>query len=1317
MPLVLRPPTERVSLTDRLGDLGRTRRRVLVVRGAFRVLAAAAVLVAAACALDVAVHLPGIVRAVLLVGTLAAVGVVFLRGVAKSVREPVHPLAIALMLEEQFPRLNDALASAVDFLTHADRSSRFGRITVARAENLANKHDLDRIVPAGKAWRAFWLATCVVAAAAALALTDTARTRTALVRLADPFGKHPWPAKTLVELRGPVPTRLAKGEPFDLRFAVRGVVPDRAVLFVRHPGTAPAEEVIPLAASEANPAECVADVRLDPARVAKDFEFRVTANDADTGWHAVAVSPAPKLVPLDGRPSPQVSLVFPGYTDLRPATLPDGTGVVECVAGTRVTFRAAADQRVTGAVFHPQGDLGPAHVAAALATLVGVNPVSPLAARELAADATADIPVRVSGPDGTRLEATFVPRLPGLYALRLTGEDGLTGTRLFSFQVFPDPAPAVGLTRPDPARDPLTLLPTASIPVDVRAEDRTFAVRNLVLEYRIVGPGSEFRTLPLADLTAAARTLAAAAGPGPLVAVERPVALDATRSVPLAAFTRPDGTPPADGDVITVRAASRDWDDYNPTKEPGRSREVEIRVLGKASFDAMLQKELAGLRPELLRLREEQRLNREAVADLQKQAKDAVPPDSPAKLATAEQSQRQIRNQVADPADGLRAKADRLKQAVKANGLPRSPTTDRVDGVAGDLNRLADQHLEAAEPQVALARQEADKANAGQKPDPKKLNELLAKAASTQRAAEAELDAVLERLEQWGGAGEIRGAARDLKDKIHKTAEENARGLEKLPAKPADDLTPAQKAALAAAADKLDQLGEQAGGVVAKATRLAAEKAAQAEGIRRAAAARRADAEAVEQEAAAAPKDSQKADRLRDRAADLKAEAAALDRAADRAKLEADTLRKAVSDAGGQAVPEDLRTAANALRDNKPGQSAASQKSAADRLDKLTAGLGEKPAASGDELAKKQKENADTLDKLAADQDELRKKAKAAAAEPDADKRAEQLRQLAKDQDQLRRRAAALAEKLTRDKADPSADAVRRAANEMAAAQDKLEDGKSPVPQQDDALQKFDEALDKLEAEQKKAADELSREKREQLADQLKALRDRQQAAGAEAVRIGQAAVKGKGWSRPLLASLTDFEDRQKNLAGELRGFAGKKLADLPVFGKLAEQAAAAMDRAARTASERKDDALADAGAAFDPEADRAAHERVLRPTRTALRRLDQILDSLKDEPKPNAAKPPDPNAGGDGNQPKPDDTQAGPPQDGVPKLAQLKALRAVQAELNDQTAAFDKAHPDPAKLTDDEKDELKELEQTQREIAELFDKLAPALRPGEPQP
>ena len=65
----------------------------------------------------------------------------------------------------------------------------------------------------------------------------------------------------------------------------------------------------------------------------------------------------------------------------------------------------------------------------------------------------------------------------------------------------------------------------------------------------------------------------------------------------------------------------------------------------------------------------------------------------------------------------------------------------------------------------------------------------------------------------------------------------------------------------------------------------------------------------------------------------------------------------------------------------------------------------------------------------------------------------------------------------------------------------------------------------------------------------------------------------------------------------------------------------------------------------------------------------------------------------------------------GIPQLAQLKALRTMQAEVNEGTAEFAKAHPDVATFTDDDRDDLKELEHAQRDVAELFEKLAEAFR------
>ena len=56
-----------------------------------------------------------------------------------------------------------------------------------------------------------------------------------------------------------------------------------------------------------------------------------------------------------------------------------------------------------------------------------------------------------------------------------------------------------------------------------------------------------------------------------------------------------------------------------------------------------------------------------------------------------------------------------------------------------------------------------------------------------------------------------------------------------------------------------------------------------------------------------------------------------------------------------------------------------------------------------------------------------------------------------------------------------------------------------------------------------------------------------------------------------------------------------------------------------------------------------------------------------------------------------------------MPPLAQVAALRALQAELNERTAAFDKAHPDRSKLDEFAREELKEIEDVQREMADLF--------------
>ncbi len=231
----------------------------------------------------------------------------------------------------------------------------------------------------------------------------------------------------------------------------------------------------------------------------------------------------------------------------------------------------------------------------------------------------------------------------------------------------------------------------------------------------------------------------------------------------------------------------------------------------------------------------------------------------------------------------------------------------------------------------------------------------------------------------------------------------------------------------------------------------------------------------------------------------------------------------------------------------------------------------------------------------------------------------------------------------------------------------------------------------------------------------MKSLLERQRAAVAEAARIHGEVAKQKGWDKLLLTSYSDIDTvRETEIAVELRKLAENEFAPLPVFARLLTDAAKSIDTAREKIKARCDDA--DLAAAYDAELEAIQDRKVMRPMELALRRLEQLADALKpDDTKPPAKKndPPANPPKAPNDPPKPPD---GGEQDVVPPLAQLKVLRALQAELNDRTAQFAKDHPDADKLTEPEKEELKELEQAQREIAELFEHMAKLFQKDTPK-
>ncbi len=1323
MPFVLRPPGESITLVDQLAALGVQRKRAIVTAGSLRLVAVVVACVGLAAAVDLALHLPGFARALLLLGTLATVGLLGLRDVLLPGRRAVKPLRVAMLLEERFPKFNDALASAVEFSamepTDKPTSARFRKIAIARAKNSLERFELGAIVPSGQAWRAFWLAIVALGIVVPLAVADTARSKHAAVRFLDPFGHHPWPTKTQIRVTQPsaFPLRMAKGEALDVHFRVQGVISDKATLAVRFDNGNGFEEVAPLTIPEGHTGPLDGLVRIEAHRIPREFEFQLKANDGSTEWFSVDVLPPPKLVPLEGRASPQLHLAYPRYTDLPPEDAKDGAATpIEAVHGTRIRLRAAADRRIVSAVLIPQAERDGLILGSGVAGLAGTNPLAALGSQLLADEVTRDIPVRISGADGTRLDAEFTPRIAGLYTFRFTDETGLSGTRTLNLLWTVDPAPMVAMDRPLLGQDPHILLPTAQVTVQANTRDGTYAVRRLVVEYRFGDSSAPPRELVLAEPhTGPAPPQSAVLGFAAPASSAKPIALSASVTIPLSRFRKSDGTPPAEGDTLILAAAATDFDDLTALKEPGRSKPAfEIRIVGKVGLDGMLQQELGKLRPQVLRIREEQRSTRERTDEANKAAQEGkLSPEEIAKLNQAVKDQQAIQNQIADPRDGLKAQAQKLKDLVEANNLPSSPTTKRVEAVAADLARIADRNLDPIDQALAKAKNETDK---GPKPDDKKIAGELKTAVREQKATETTLDLVLKQLEQWAGAGELRAEALNLKDQVNKAGEQGAKTTDKLePGKPAEQLKPSEKADLNRAADKFNQLADRAGAALGKAERLAAEKEAQAKDLQAKADAKAAEASKAQADAGKQPKGSDAAADAQTKADAAKAEVDLLEKASKQAKAEADALRNAVQKAGGQELVEDLRKAGQELQQNNPAQSNDAKQSASDKLAKLAEALGEKPP-EGDELQKK-KQTADDIDQLAAEQDELRKKTKAAAMIPDEAKRNEELAKLAREQERLKQKTEEAADKLTRDRQQDAADKLRAAAEQMDGAAKDLAGGKPPEEKQDDALQKLDEAVAKLDKEREKDAEQLSQEKREELAERLKALRERVKATDDEAGRIQADVLKEAAWDRAKIASLGDLEDRAAAIADELRTFAEKQLEPLPVFKQLTEQAADLIDKSGKLFAERKAETLDNAGQPFDKKAEGATDDRTRRPIKTALRRIDHILEAIGEKPKPmtmGAAPMPMPERpGGDPPMPMPEGKMPG----GVPPIAQLKALRAIQAEVNERTAALAKIQPDQSKLNDADREELDELEKTQREIADLLEKIAPAFQPPPAEP
>ena len=254
-------------------------------------------------------------------------------------------LSLALRVEEQYPILNDALASTVQFLDAAHSQGPSGtspslrKEAVQRALRLAQGCDFAKAVNARGLVPSVMGLALVLAVLVPLMVIGQGAAWTALQRFADPFGDHPWRSagtETQLDIVAGrhYPQFLAIGLPLAITGDVHGVLPAKATIQFEDNELQTRE--VEIRKKEDGSGTFLAG-GIKPPSHRREIRFRVKANDAvsppRTGaWHVVALRQAPQLVALNGQPSPQISYLQPKYTGLPVhVTLPPGTGNVNVV--------------------------------------------------------------------------------------------------------------------------------------------------------------------------------------------------------------------------------------------------------------------------------------------------------------------------------------------------------------------------------------------------------------------------------------------------------------------------------------------------------------------------------------------------------------------------------------------------------------------------------------------------------------------------------------------------------------------------------------------------------------------------------------------------------------------------------------------------------------------------------------------------------------------------------------------------------------------------------------------------------------------------
>jgi DNA repair exonuclease SbcCD ATPase subunit len=259
----------------------------------------------------------------------------------------------------------------------------------------------------------------------------------------------------------------------------------------------------------------------------------------------------------------------------------------------------------------------------------------------------------------------------------------------------------------------------------------------------------------------------------------------------------------------------------------------------------------------------------------------------------------------------------------------------------------------------------------------------------------------------------------------------------------------------------------------------------------------------------------------------------------------------------------------------------------------------------------------------------------------------------------------------------------------MQKSQAELDEGDSAgaAQEQQEALDDLEQAQRELAARRRAEEETLAREQLARIADELENLVPRQQAAIDETKRLDGLHESSGKWLRSQLASLRELAQAQRDLAEET-GRIAEILSAAEVFALAFKGAVVHMRAAAERVARRET-------GAETQQAQEASRKR-----------LADLVEALRPEP-PGPQGPADGDAaanqegGGSGG------PQEGPPSDGIPTMAQIKMLIALQKELASRTVELERLRGKDGRLPQSAQEQLESIAREQGELADVVRNLS----------